>query len=152
LLALCYFCFFRAPSEAEMIAKFQQRRTEFEQIRLMLQQDQNQDQNIDEIFPTFVRAKWGDQGELPLNVSEARLALYRSRLSALGFSSVRRYEGKIQLGQFAGGFADTTWSIGYIWSAQPLTPLVESAYSSRPQRDHRHYSRLGGNWYLYHRR
>lgn len=47
LLALCYFFFFRAPSEAEMIAKFQQRRAEFEQIRLMLQQDQN----IDEIFP-----------------------------------------------------------------------------------------------------
>ena len=154
LLALYYFFFFRAPTEGEMIAKFHQRKAEFEQIRLMLEQDKN----VETIGPSWVEAKssvekdYVDSHKLPLSISESRIALYRSRLKNLGFSRVNAYKGRIQLEEFGGGFTDTSWGIGYIWSAQPPTPLVESAYSSRPQKDYWHYSRLEGNWYLYHRR
>lgn len=146
LLALFYFFYWRAPSEGEMIAKFQGRKAEFEQIRLML----GQDKDVETIGWNWVNGK--DYGHLPHNISESRIALYRSRLKSLGFDRVDSYDGQVQLEQFGGGFTDTTWGIGYIWSAKPPSPLVESAYSSRPNRDHWQYSRLQGNWYLYHRR
>lgn len=148
LLALRYY-FFRAPSEGEMIAKFHERRAEFEQIRLMLQQDKN----VETIGPNWVRPRWENDADLPLNISASRIALYRSRLKSLGFDRVDSYDGKVQLCQFGGGFTDTTWYIGYVWSANPLTPLVKSAYYSKPGRDnHCYYSRLEGNWYMYYRR
>ena len=153
-----HYLFFRAPSEAQMIAKFHQRKAEFKQIRLML----GQDRNVETIGSDWVRAKYGDKNgnqpegvdlhELPLNISPQRIALYRERLRALGFSRVDSYNGGVQLPEFGGGFTDTTWGIGYMWSAKPLNPLVKSAYSQMPKRDHWHYSYIEGNWYLYHRR
>ena len=142
-----------------MIAKFHQRKAEFEQIRLMLKQDKN----VQTIGGDWVTAKYGDKNgkqpegvelhELPLNISQNRIALYRSRLRKLGFSRVdSSYKGPVQLEEFGGGFTDTSWGIGYMWSAKPLTPLVKSAYSERPDKDHWHFSHIEGNWYMYHRR
>lgn len=143
-----HFFFFRAPSEAAMLEKFQQRKADFEQLRLMLEQDKN----VETIGSDWVRTKWGGRDELPLNISASRIALYRSRLKDLGFARVDSYKGRVQLEQFGGGFTDTTWGIGYVWSARPLTPLVRSAYHSMPMRDHWNFSRIEGNWYIYHRR
>jgi len=117
-LIAVHYIFFRATSESQMIAKFHQRKAEFEQIRLMLKQDKN----VQTIGDDWVTAKYGDKNgeqpegvdlhELPLNVSPNRIALYRSRLRKLGFSRVDSYEGRVQLEQFGGGFTDTTWGIG----------------------------------------
>ncbi len=162
-LVAVHYIFFRAPSEAQMIAKFHQRKAEFEQIRLMLKQDKN----VGTIGNNWIEAQLGPdkiqspknkkQGivtlhRLPLNLSASRIALYRSRLRKLGFSRVDAHDGRVQLEQFGGGFTDTTWGIGYMWSAKPLTPLVKSAYWERPNKDDRHFSHIEGNWYMYHRR
>ena len=149
-----HFLFFRAPSEAQMVAKFHQRKAEFEQIRLMLAQDKN----VETIGRDWITAKYSEekdgveQRRLTIDISQNRLDLYRSRLKKLGFSRVDSYKGRVQLEEFGGGFTDTTWGIGYVWSAKPLAPLVKSAYSQMPERDKRHFSRIEGNWYLYHRR
>lgn len=142
------FVFFRAPSEAEMIAKFQRHKAEFEQIRLMLRQDRN----IETIGPDWVETEWTGNARLPLNVPEGRISLYRARLKGLGFSRVDRYKGHVQLEEFGGGFTDTSWGIGYVWSSTTPVPLVKSAYNQMPMRERRHFSRLEGNWYIYHRR
>ena len=139
---------FRAPSEAEMIAKFHQHKAEFEQIRLMLQQDKN----VAAIGSDWVRAEWDEKKDrdFPLNVSEERLRLYRSRLKKLGVSTaVSLRDGRSQFSQFGGGFADTTWGIGYFYSEKTPTPLVKSAYKQRPPRDNRCYSRIESHWYIF---
>ena len=148
-----HYLFFRAPSETQMLAKFHQRKAEFEQIRLMLEQDKN----VETIGSDWVTAKnsFGKDGvghQLPLNISQSRIALYRSRLGKLGFDRVDSRKGRIYMEEFGGGFTDTSWGIGYICSAKPLTPLVKSAYSKRPTKDHWQFSRIEGNWYMYHRR
>jgi hypothetical protein len=140
---------FRTPSEAEMIRKFRQHRAQFEQIRLMLQRDKN----IETIGPDWVDTRYEGNGRwAALNVSADRIALYRARLKRLGFSRVDYYQGLVQLEQFGGGFADTTWGIGYMWSKNLPPALVRSAYRSKPMRGHRTYSVLDGNWYIYQRR
>ncbi|MBV9865633.1 MAG: hypothetical protein JO316_09805 [Abitibacteriaceae bacterium] len=133
-----------------MISKFRQQKSQFEQIRLMLQQDKN----VVTVGNDWVETRWLGYGELTRNtVSAERLALYRARLRQLGFSRVDRVGiEQVQLELFGGGFADTTWGIGYVWSDAPPQPLVTSAYNSMPMREHRNYSPLEGHWYIYHRR
>lgn len=155
-LLLCFglfairWLFFRVPSETEMIAKFRERKAEFEQIQAMLQQDKF----IFVIGPDWVEAQWDEKKSryFPLDISAERLNLYRSRLKKLGFSGVVSRNGQIRLHQFGGGFTDTSWSIGYSWSSKTPTPLVKSAYYEMPGRDKMHFSRLEGHWYIYHRR
>jgi hypothetical protein len=152
---MVYFLFFRAPSEARMLNKFHQHKAEFEEIRLMLAQDKC----IATIGPDWVQAKYAPSKnsinwhEMPLTVSAGRIEPYRSRLRELGLSRVDcSLDGSIHLAQLGGGFTDTTWSIGYYWSAKPPRPLVNSAYAQRPPRDKWDFSRIEGNWYLYQRR
>lgn len=158
-LVAVHYVFFCAPSQTQMLAKFHQHKAQFEQIRLML----NQDRNVATIGYDWVTAKYGDHNgnqpegvelrELPLNISQSRIDLYRARLKAIGFSRVDSSgNGAVQLEEFGGGFTDTSWGIGYVYSLKPLTPLVKSAYSQRPGRDQRHYSRIEGHWYRYQRR
>ena len=89
---------------------------------------------------------------MPLKVSQSRLALYRSRLKALGFDSIRARQTPniVTLRQFGGGFMDTSWSIGYVWYEKPPKSLVKSAYHQMPMRDNTNLSRIEGNWYIYH--
>ena len=158
IVVAVHYIFFRAPSEAQMLTKFHQHKAEFEQIRLMLKHDKN----VETIGNDWVTAKYGDKDgnqpdgvdlhELPLNITQSRIKLYRLRLKKLGFSRVDSNDGTVHFGEFGGGFADTTWGIGYIWSAKPLTPLVKSAYYARPARDHWVFSHIEGNWYMYQRR
>ena len=157
-LIAVHFVFFRAPSEAQMIAKFHAHKAEFEQIRLMMEED-----NVREIGPNWVEMRYkkisAENGsfnleELPLKASPARLALYRSRLKALGLDSARldQFKNRIRLYQFGGGFTDTSWSIGYAWSKNAPKPLVKSAYNQMPGREGMNFSRIEGDWYLYHSR
>lgn len=117
-----------------------------------------QDKNVQMISDDWVEAKYSEEKdgvemhELPLNVSQKRIELYRSRLHQLGFARINSYQGRIHMAEFGGGFTDTTWSIGYIWSATPLSPIVQSAYEQQPNRDEWHISPIEGNCYLYHRR
>jgi len=153
IVVLCFvtvhFIFFRAPSEINMIHKFHQRKGDFEQIRLMLKEDKN----VATIGSFWVTGKWSEEkGELSPYLSTKRLALYRSRLKDLGFSRVDSDDGYIQLEQFGGGFTDTSWGIGYIWSATTPVPIVKSAYNQRPPQNTWCYSRIEGNWYIYQRR
>ncbi|RYF45656.1 MAG: hypothetical protein EOO38_15630 [Cytophagaceae bacterium] len=158
VLFAIHYLFFRAPSEAQMLAMFHQRKAQFEQIRLMIKQDRN----VEAINEKWVTGRYGDKNgnqpegvdlhELPINISPKRIALYRARLKALGFSGVNARHGRVQLVEFSGGFTDTSWGIGYVWSAKPLTPLVKSAYYQMPGQNHWHYSRIEGNWYMFHMR
>ena len=155
-LAVATYFYSRGPSESQMIAKYHRQKAEFEQIRLMLQKDSN----VFVISERWVRAQdsFGKDGqwlgELPLNISESRLALYRERLKNLGLASVRSNPelGQVTFYQFGGGFTDTSWSIGYLWSQKPPSPLVKSAYHQMPGQNHSHYSRLQDKWYIYHHR
>lgn len=147
-VAVLYLLFDRPPSQAKMLANFRQHRARFEELRTMIQHDRN----VTTIGPDWVTAAYEDGRYLPTDVSSQRLALYRSRLKTLGFSRIDNYHGCVQLEQFGGGFTDTTWGIRYFWSPVPPSPLVASAYHQVPRRDHRHFTRIGGNWYLYHRR
>ena len=152
-LVAIHILFFRAPSEPQMLAKFHQRKAEFEQIRLMLKQDKN----VAIIAEDWERAKNSaekdgvEMHELPLNISPERVTLYRSRLKSLGLSKVIVDKERVQFPQFGGGFGGDTWAIGYVWSEKSLKPLVKSAYHAYPNRGQVHYSPIAGNWYLYHR-
>ena len=153
-----YWFFSRAPSEAQMIAKFRAHKAEFEQIRLMMEED-----NIKAIGRDSVKMRYkvipmgngiSNPEELPPKASPARLELYRSRLKALGLSSARLdpLRNRIRFYQFGGGFTDTSWSIGYAWCKETPKPLVKSAYYQMPGQNHTHYSRIEGDWYIYHLR
>lgn len=153
-----HYLFFRAPSEAQMIAKFHEHKAQFEQLRLMMEED-----NIRVIGPNWVEMRYkeiprgngiSDLVELPMNVSSARLALYRSRLKSLELDSARldQFKNRIRFYQFGGGFTDTSWSIGYAWCKNTPKPLVKSAYNQMPGREGLIFSRIEGDWYIYHRR
>ena len=157
-LIAVHFVFFRAPSEAQMIAKFHAHKAQFEQIRLMMKED-----NIRSIGPNWVEMKYKEMPmgngvfnlvELPLKASPTRLGLCRSRLNALGLSSARldQFRNRIRFYQFGGGFTDTSWGIGYAWCKDTPKPLVKSAYNQMPGRDKTHFSRIEGDWYIYHSR
>ncbi len=148
--------FFRAPSESQMIAKFHAHKAEFEQLRLMMAQDKN----VHDIGPDWVTAQWSNKpdgigsSELPLNISNARLARYRALLKQLGMTTVvvDQEQKRIRLELFGGGFTDTSWGIGYAWSKTPPNPLVKSAYNQMPGESGICFSRIEGDWYIYHRR
>ena len=155
-LIAVHFVFFRAPSEAQMIAKFHAHKAEFEQLRLMMEEDKN----VHDIGPDWVMAQWSVSpegvtvAELPLDISSDRLARYRALLRQLGMKTVvvdAKWH-RIRLYQFGGGFTDTSWSIGYAWSKNAPKPLVKSAYNQMPGREGMNFSRIEGDWYLYHSR
>ncbi len=76
--------FFRAPSEAEMIAKFRGHKAEFEQIRLMLQQDKN----VAAIGPDSVRAASGpDEIQSPQNIKQGIISMHELPLIASGLTA-----------------------------------------------------------------
>lgn len=138
----------RALSEVEMVAKLRRHRAEFEQIRLMLRKDNN----VEIIGPDWTMAKPGKNGELSLGIFPARLALYRECLGRLDFRTVYSQSGRVRFEEFGGGLTDTSWGIGYVWSATPPAPRVKSAYTVRPPRDKMHFSPIDGHWFLYQRR
>lgn len=155
LLAARWF-FSRAPTERQMIAKFHAHQAQFEQLRLMLAADKN----VRVIGPdwTSSRSEFDSRGrwtrDLPLDVSPAHLALYRQRMKHLGFTNLYVYEQhhQIHLPEFGGGFADTTWDIGYAWCKETPKALVKSAYHQMPGQNHMHFTRIEGDWYIYHSR
>lgn len=155
-LTAIHFVFFRAPSESQMLADFHAHKAEFEQLRAMLAQDKN----VKVIGPDWTIAQWSSKpngvgsSELPLNVSNARLVHYRALLKQLGTKTVvvDEEQNRIRLARFGGGFTDTSWGIGYAWCQKPPKALVKSAYSQHPGRDKMHFSRIEGDWYLYHLR
>jgi len=150
-----HFLFFRAPSEAQMIAKFHANKAQFEQLRLMLAHDKN----VKDIGPDWTNAKYKkmpdgvEMPQLPLNVSDKRFALYRARMKQLGISMLLVDERRdlVRFSVFGGGFTDTSWSIGYVYSKNIPNPLVKSAYYQMPGREGIHFSRIEGNWYIYNR-
>lgn len=148
--------FFRAPSESQMIASFHAHKAEFEQIRLMMAADDLSAVGPDSASaqPRQVPPGGGVTGLelMPLNVSESRLALYRSRLKTLGLYSVSadNLKNRVRFIQFGGGFTDTVWHIGYMWCKDTPKPLVKSAYHQMPGQNNTHFSRIEGNWYIYH--
>ena len=154
-LIAVHFVFFRAPSESQMIARFHAHKAELEQLRLMLAHDEN----VRIIGPDWTQSKsefdsqerW--TRDLPLDVSNVRLALYRHRMKNLGITNLYVYDQKHQIhfSLFGGGFADTTWDIGYAWSKETPKPLVKSAYYQMPGREGIHFSRIEGDWYIYNR-
>ena len=144
-----------------MIDKFHAHKTEFEQLRLMVAQDKN----VRIITKSWTDAKYKkmpdgvDSPQLPLNVSQKRLALYRERMKYLGISMLLVDERRnlVRFTQFGGGFLDTSWNIGYAYA--PETPkalikkvLVKSAYNQMPGKEGIHFSRIEGDWYIYHSR
>lgn len=139
-----------------MIAEFHAHKAKFEQLRLMLVQDKNlKALGVDWANAKYKRMPDGVEAPaLPLNVSQSRLALYRSRMKRLNIGTIVVDErtNRIRFSVFGGGFTDTTWSIGYAWSKNTPQPLVESAYSQMPARDKMHFSRIEGHWYMYHRK
>ena len=153
-----HFLFFRAPSQAQMIAKFGAHRAQFEQIRLMMEEDDIRVIGPNRVEMRYKRIPAGDGifnlVELPLKASPARIALYRSRLKALGLHSalLDQFKNRIRFYQFGGGFTDTSWSIGYAWCKETPKPLVKSAYNQMPGKAGIHFSRIEGDWYIYHRR
>ncbi len=145
----------RPLSEAQMIAKFHAHKAQFEQLRLMMKEDNlaSVDLEFASAQPKQVPIDGGFTNEpMPLEVSESRLALYRSRLKALNFDWIhaRQTPNIVTLRQFGGGFMDTSWSIGYVWYQTPPKSLVKSAYHQMPYRDHTNVSRIEGDWYIYH--
>ncbi len=155
-VTIAYWFFSRALSEAQMISHFHAHKGEFEQIRLMLARDKN----VRVIGPdwTLTQSEFDSQGrwtrDLPLDVSPARLALYRQHMNKLGFTNVYVYEQdhRIHFPLFGGGFTDTTWNIGYAYSPEAPTPLVKSAYNEYPGKYKTHFTRIEGDWYIYHSR
>ena len=154
-LVAIHFVFFRAPSERQMIAKFHAHKAEFEQLRLMLAHDKN----VKDIGPDWTNAKpdFNSKGEatrdLPLNVPDDRLALYRHRMKNLGIANLYVYDQKHQIhfSLFGGGFADTTWDIGFAYSQKTPKTLVKSAYNEMPGKEGINFSRIEGDWYIYNR-
>ena len=136
-----------------MIAHFKAHKAEFEQLRAMLQQDKK----IFVIGSDWVRSRDGAGDTLAdIGISMQRLDKYRALMNKLdvapigGFSSRENY---FQFHVFGGGFTDTTWGIGYVWSKKPPEAIVKSAYWHRPiMRGDRVHSHIEGNWYIFHRR
>jgi hypothetical protein len=87
-----------------------------------------------------------------VGISKQRLAQYHSTMNKLGVVPISGDDDYAQFDVFGGGFADTTWSIGYAWSKQPPKAIVKSAYNTMPMRERRVHSHIEGNWYIYHRR
>ncbi len=154
-LVTIHWLFFRALSEAQMIAKFHAHKAEFEQLRLMVA-----DKNVQVIAKNWTEAKHKNiplgvevkgSTKLPLNISKDRLLLYRKRMNDLGIIKVVGYDQsrQIRFSLFGGGWTDTTWGIGYAWCKDTPKPLVKSAYNQMPGRDKIHFSRIEGDWYLY---
>ncbi len=132
-----------------MIARFHEHRTEFEQLRAMLQRDSQ----VRFISATsFDTTDWSGSTS---QISPQQLAKYRALMQQLGLSAIVRLTsrgGYFRFEVFGGGFTDTSWGIGYAWGYKPLTPLVQSAYNQMPRRDRQHFSPIEGHWYIYHRR
>ncbi len=150
--------FSRAPSESQMIAKFHAHKADFEQLRLMMVADKLESVRPDSATAQPKRVPLGDGvtglEPMPLKVSESRLVLYRLRLKKLGFDRIYfdQTSNRLRLIQFGGGFTDTVWNIGYMWSKNTPQPLVKSAYYSVPGQHKTHFSRIEGDWYIYHSR
>lgn len=145
------YTFFRAPSESQMLAHFRTHKTEFEQLRSMLQQDKQ----ISIIGSDWMRGRDMSIVDTPeqMGISVERLAQYRALMNKLGVAPISGFgsrENYFQFNVFGGGFTDTTWSIGYAWSSKTPENIVPSAYNSMPR--HRCHSRIVGDWYIFHRR
>jgi hypothetical protein len=149
LIAVKYI-FFRAPSEAQMIAHFKTHKTEFEQLRSMLQQDKK----IFDIGSDWLSSRDGTGDSLTdTGITQQRLNQYRILMDKLNVSPIGRFssrENYFRFSVFGGGFTDTTWSIGYVWSDKTPENIVPSAYNTMPR--NRSHSRIEGKWYIYHRR
>ena len=158
-LVAVHFLFYRAPSESQMKEKLQARKSEFEQLRLML----STDTNVRIITQGWTDAKYKkmpdgvESYQLPLNVSAKRLALYRERMKRLGISNLHVDERRnlVRFALFGGGMTDTSWSIGYAYGTETPKALVKkvvvkSAYNQMPGQGGIHFSRIEGDWYIYH--
>jgi hypothetical protein len=150
-LVLIKYVFFRAPSEAQMLARFHEHKADFEQLRSMLKQDKK----IMEIGPDWIRSQDWDLPDNPeqVGISKQRLAQYHNLMNKIGVTNVggSKNSNYVQFDVFGGGFADTTWGIGYAWSKKPPRNIVKSAYHTMPIRDGRVHSLIEGNWYIFHR-
>lgn len=151
ILIVTFYIRSRAPSEARMIANFREHKAQFEQLRLMIQQDKRvrslssgwlSDQNMN-----------STDDPMSLGISKQRWARYQSLLKSVGADSISNRNNYIRFYVFGGGFTDTSWSIGYAWSAEPPPIMVESAYWHKPtMRDKIYHSRIENGWYIYNRR
>ncbi len=146
--------FFSAPSEAQMIAHFRAHRAEFEQLRVMLQQDTQ----VFEIGNDWVSSRQSSSIDTLANagISQQRLNAYHALMKQLSVTPIGRLSSGtdyFQFNVFGGGFADTTWSVGYVWSKNPPGNIVASAYQlSGAMRGNRVHSVLEGDWYIFQRR
>ena len=144
LLFFAWKWWFRAPSEAQLKARFVEQRADFEQLRKMIEHDAP---------ASGIKMSVSRDGDFTRGASlaPARIQRYQVLLKNLGATSVHGRCDDFHFSIFGGGFTDTTWGVGYAFSRQKPKRIVPSAYSGFAGRDEWIYSLLKDDWYLYRR-
>ena len=104
----------RAPSEAEMLADFQQHRAVFQRLVAMARADHldylsGQHGFTDAHNKALPQARFDQYQKLLQQTRATHIILYHSRPSVYTFPV------------FGGGMTDTSWAVGYAWSDKPLS-------------------------------
>jgi hypothetical protein len=141
----------RAPSETEMLANLKTHKRELNQLVQMARSDHLFFMNGD-TGTANKRIKANNFQEV--DISKSRLMQYKTLMEKVGVQnfSCSFDNSACHAGVFGGGFADTTWSVGYAWELKPdpSMKIVPSAYYDQiKMRDTTVYSKIESHWFIY---
>lgn len=133
--------------DAELIARFQMKKTEFERVRAMI----TSDSKLERVDDTWTRPS----DPSVIGVSPQRIAEYRKIFLDIdtprGIEAYDLTRKNFSLIVSTQGLSVSGSAKGYLWSISPPEPLfleLDSSLAS-PSRHFFGYRHIEGNWYLY---
>lgn len=141
------------PADAAMEVNFRQHREQFEQLVRMFNKDTMMSGISHEFTsPSFTNPYTDTPSAMELGFTESRWNQYRSLFQQLELKhGIGRYpDGTILLRYWSYGISITGEWKGYVYSKEPLEPLLDSLDDvDVSDRLGVRYKELGENWYLY---
>ncbi len=133
-----------------MLANFRQHKAVLQILVSMARQD-----NLTYLGDTFGRRNiviTGKNEWKEVDISKNRQVQYRALMEQSGVHTIAYQHHICRFIVFAGGFTDTSWTVGYAWAQKPVIPMtiVPSAYYDQTKmRGTTVYSEIENGWFIY---